>query len=148
MYNITQTILAELKHIPLLEIDKPTKATGMIYPYDIVKKAIESPVIQEKILNKAFFGCSAPSPNNPGLIDAMDISHSITKLELTEDCLYGDIAVLDTPTGRVLNKHLNSATFHLWGEGYEYPNKSPYAEDAVWKVGDLEIITFYFRAGE
>ena len=105
----------------VLTCDKPT-ITGRIYPKNLIEKSIiEDPIIAEKLANRMFLG-EFPSNDKESYasVDIENIAFSTENLYFEGDELKADIAVLDTPQGKILNKLIDNnvmLTFFCTGEG-------------------------------
>lgn len=86
--------------VKLLPVGTPT-VNGRIYPKEVLKAALEK-VDKDRMI--AVFGQEIPSPN----VDLHYAAACVSDLELTEDSLYGNVEMLNTPSG-LLAQELNEA---------------------------------------
>lgn len=75
------------------------------YPKELWERALAAPRIQKKLQDRNLYGTISHEQeiNDKAFLEGK-ISHIVQKLEVTNEGKgYGEIAVLDTPTGRILN---------------------------------------------
>ncbi len=94
--------------IKFLECDTPNQ-NGRIYPKVVMEKAVLDyyPLIQ----GKRSLGCFASdiaSYTNGGAFDASNCTHIITRLEFVNNMLFGDIEILSTPKGLLLQQIIDN----------------------------------------
>lgn len=88
---------------PLAEYTKPNR-NNRVYSEALWDKVLESPYVQEQLKYKTLFG-EAGHPTDRYEVDFSRVSHRITsmwKVPAT-DQIYGQIDILDTPLGQILN---------------------------------------------
>lgn len=74
-------------------------------------------------------------------ISLKNVSHSISNLQIIGDDLYGDIKILPTPNGKILEKMINDIVFRPRSAGITLENgevviKNTFTFDAIHKEND------------
>ena len=127
----------------LIKTDQPTLARNF-YLYELVKKAVECDIIQNRILNDSLYG-EAETPSSYSLYEDMirinlsNATHLIKKVYFKDRDLYGIIEILPTKIGKDLESLIAQGTnirFGLRGIG-----EAEYVNGINW-VSSLKIITF------
>ena len=88
----------------IIKFNKPNK-NGRIYSSECFN--LDDPVIKEKLNDRIFFGEFGFPEDSREEIDMSKVSHAIKKLYKTEDGLYADIEILETPKGKLLEDIIN-----------------------------------------
>lgn len=108
--------------IKFLECDTPNQ-NGRIYPTTVMEKAIVDYYLL--IQGKRSLGCfasdvTASNWTSPGWIFVLDPTHLITRLELVNNMIIGDIEILATPKGALLQQIIDNpdTCFGPRGRGY------------------------------
>lgn len=97
-----------LKHLVKTKLaDYLPNRNGRTYPIKIWESAIKSPLVQEQQESKCFFGEVNHPFDDRMEIDLSNVSHAINNIEVKPDGVYGDIDILDTPGGKLINTLLN-----------------------------------------
>lgn len=94
----------------VLRLDEPSKYTGNIYPKEVITKAVED--VRTKIAEKRMIGQYGFPADGKGLSPA-NVTHIVSKLEVVNKDLIGEIELLDTPKGRFVVDLLKSGNARL-----------------------------------
>lgn len=100
---MSSLVLKTLKHIPLMEFEVYNE-NHRLYPIKIAENKILTEDILKSVESKTLLG-EIDHPEKRFNTNMEFVSHSIVGLELDKKkkVLYGDIDILDTPRGRILN---------------------------------------------
>jgi hypothetical protein len=97
--------------VKILELDKPNK-NGRIYPTAVIAKSLES--VKYPVFGELGFN---PYGGVLATIDVSNISHKVENLRIEDGFLVGDVTVLKTPKGLILEQVISNAEFLPKGTG-------------------------------
>jgi len=91
----------------ILDVDQPT-VNGNIYPHGVIERAIEK--VNDRELLGGFANESMDSEETRDFfsMSIQDVSHRVSNLRLVDGKLMGDVIVLDTPKGMLLQELINT----------------------------------------
>lgn len=102
--------MTTLTGVKIQVADVPNR-NGRIYPTSLIEKVIKA-AGDDKILG------GMGVPDNPmTACDLSTISHSISNLRIESGWLVGDVTVLGTPQGKVLEQCIDVLDFRMMGYG-------------------------------
>ena len=93
----------------IVKCNVPNK-NGHVYTKECIEKALENPVIKERLENGCFFGGFMEDYKNDFEIDISKVSHVCKELWWEDNTLYGKFETLNTPKGMTLTEMLNTWT--------------------------------------
>lgn len=93
-----------LKRIRGIVADFKPNRNGRIYPRELWEKVINSEYVNEMIKSKCLFGESNHPFDDRVEIDLNNVSHAINKLWIENDAVMGELDLLPTPAGEIINK--------------------------------------------
>ena len=93
-----------LKRIRGIVADFKPNRNGRIYPRELWEKVINSEYVNEMIKSNCLFGESNHPFDDRVEIDLNNVSHAINKLWIENDAVMGELDLLPTPAGEIINK--------------------------------------------
>ncbi len=93
-----------LKRIRGIVADFKPNRNGRVYPRELWEKVINSEYVNEMIKSKCLFGESNHPFDDRVEIDLNNVSHAINKLWIENDSVMGELDLLPTPAGEIINK--------------------------------------------
>jgi hypothetical protein len=113
--------------------DVPNR-NGRIYPTSVLTEVIKA-AGERKILGG--MGVS----NNPMVgPDISNISHSVSNLRIEAGWLVGDVTVLDTPQGKILEDCIDSLDFRMMGYGSIYTTSDGTSIDRDYVLTEISAV--------
>lgn len=95
--DYSKGILQTIKNVCVMRFDKPT-INGRRYTASCID--LEDPTIKERLATHTLFGRLGYADSDK--IDISKVAFAVSDLRKTEDGLYADFDILDTPQGRIL----------------------------------------------
>ena len=93
-----------LKRIKGIVADFKPNRNGRIYPKELWEKVINSEYVKEMMANKCLFGeNNHPLDSDRMEIDLNNVSHCIHNLYIEGDNVIGELDLLPTPAGEIIN---------------------------------------------
>jgi hypothetical protein len=121
----------------ILRADHPN-GNKRIYPREILEKVVER-FHRDGITTIGQFGMP-----KDGIIRINDMSHMVMDLQMKDDYLVAEIAVMDTPQGKILNQLLRSfgdvVAFRTAGVGFGETNDDGCLEIASFQLAGIHAI--------
>jgi len=115
-------------------------ANGRIYPYETLYKQVEKYMQGPIAENRALGELDHPESS---VINLKNVSHNIVKLWWDGNDLYGDIEILPTPSGNILNQLFkNGITVGISSRAMG--SVTPIGEGTVKVEDDLDLICWDF----
>jgi len=134
---------AEEKNLPvilkgILQKANTLNRNGRKYPYDILKREVEK--YQELVRERRALGeCDHP---DSAVVSLSNVSHLVTKMWWDGETLYGEVEIIDTPSGNILKGLLRSGVMLGISSRGVGSVKSQTGADVVQE--DFELIAFDF----
>jgi len=104
----------EKLNVPLFVVSRKKNLSGRIYSKKILKDIL--PSLIERANDKRLIGELGFSDTRD--ISLKNVSHLITNIRLEKNILYGDIEILGTDSGKILNALIDDVVFRPRGAGY------------------------------
>lgn len=106
-----------LKDQPIMQLDIPD-GNGNVWSSEVAKNAIkkykESQVKEQRALGELDYTIRVSNAWPMLVVNLTNVSHQITDLKIKNNTLIGDIKILDTPRGKVLQDLIdNKFTTHI-----------------------------------
>lgn len=140
-YNILEQGAAKLPEGVLMKIGgvfqraEQKNANGRVYPRQLWTEVLSRPDIQERIQERRMFGMLGHPAD--GVTDPEKVALIVTKQELrSDDAVYGEAEVLDTPQGRI------AATLLKAGAGIGISSRG---DGSIEKKGDVQEVQTDYR---
>lgn len=102
---------------------------GRMYTKESISKAIKDVRNKTKEMG-VFYGCLG-YPENDKFRLALNVSHTIKKLYIRNNILYGQIEILDTKPGKILKDNIDSYVFRPRMTGNADKNKVCHVDDII-----------------
>lgn len=87
----------------ILQLDQPTHETGLVYPSDVMAKAVAT------IERRTLWGTWGMPQDLKGGLPVEQLSHRVHNLRIEDGWLVGDVQPLQTPLGRSLERALENS---------------------------------------
>lgn len=134
---------AEEKHMPIvlkgiLQKGNTTNKNGRKYPLDILKR--EADKYNQLVKERRALG-ELDHPDS-AVVSLSNVSHLVTKIWWEAETLYGEVEIIDTPSGNILKGLLRSGVMLGISSRGVGSVKSQSGDDVVQE--DFELIAFDF----
>ena len=129
-----------LKRLVMPIADWKPNRNGRVYPKELWQKVVNSDYMREMINTHTLFGESSHPQDDRLEVDLANVSHAINNVWIDNDCVMGEIDILPTPQGKIINELIDYGSeigISSRGNGSVMPDGTVNVDDYVLVTWDI-----------